>query len=181
MPHMLAAALLHPAQQIGWTNWTIHPSVVVGLAAFGGLYLWRARRGGAEPGPAPAETEGGSLTAAQRLMFFTGLLVMFGSLNGPLHDLSDYYLFSGHMVQHLLLTLVVAPLFVAGTPGWMLRPLLDVRGVGSALRWVTKPTRCFALFNVVLAAWHIPALYNTALAHTRCTSSSTCRSSPCRC
>jgi len=98
-------------------------------------------------------------------MFFTAILIMFASLNGPLHDLSDYYLFSGHMVQHLLLTLVVAPLFIAGTPGWMLRPLLGVRGIGAAARWVTKPAICFALFNVVLAAWHIPALYNLALAH----------------
>jgi putative membrane protein len=168
---LAAAALLHPAQQIGWTNWTIHPSVVVGLAAFGGLYLWRARQGdpSAErrrPAAGPAAgPEGASPTAAERVMFFTGLLVMFGSLNGPLHDLSDYYLFSGHMVQHLLLTLVVAPLFIAGTPGWMLRPLVGIRGVGAVLRWATKPTRCFVLFNVVLAAWHIPALYNTALAH----------------
>jgi putative membrane protein len=150
------AALLHPAQQIGWLNWTVHPSTVVGLAALGAAYEWRARTGGA-----PAATP----TGGQRVMFFTAILIMFASLNGPLHDLSDYYLFSGHMVQHLLLTLVVAPLFIAGTPGWMLRPLLGARGIGAAARWVTKPAICFALFNVVLAAWHVPALYNLALAH----------------
>ena len=46
------------------------------------------------------------------------------SLNGPVHDLSDYYLFSVHMVQHLVLTLLFPPLLLAGIPGWLLRPLL---------------------------------------------------------
>ena len=50
--------------------------------------------------------------------------MMFFSLNGWLHDLSDSYLFSAHMVQHLLLALVVAPLMIMGTPGSMLRPAL---------------------------------------------------------
>ena len=90
---------------------------------------------------------------------------MFVALNGPLHDLSDYYLFSAHMVQHLVLSLAVAPLLIAGTPGWMLRPALRWPVVGAVARWATRGTRCFAIFNVVLAAWHVPALYNLALAH----------------
>ena len=90
---------------------------------------------------------------------------MFVALNGPLHDLSDYYLISAHMVQHLVLSLVVAPLLIGGTPGWMLRPLLAVRGLGALARRVTRGPACFAIFNVVLAAWHVPALYNLALAH----------------
>src|SRR5688572_19966274 len=213
------ATLLHPAEQIGWTNWTIHPSTVIGLAALGGLYLWRARQIAAPAGrsgspfparqaphaagaPAPSTGDAASPragggapppgispagadaphrsdaapgvsppaaaptpTAAQRVMFFTGLAGIFLALNGPLHDLSDYYLFSAHMVQHLLLSLVVAPLLIAGTPGWMLRPLLGVRGLGPAMRWLTRGTVCFVIFNVVLAAWHVPALYNLALEH----------------
>ena len=90
---------------------------------------------------------------------------MFFSLNGWLHDLSDSYLFSAHMVQHLLLALVVAPLMIMGTPGGMLRPALSLRGVGPVARWLTKPAHCFAIFTVVLAGWHLPPLYNYALAH----------------
>ena len=162
------AALLHPAEQIGWTRWTIHPSTVIGIAALGGLYLWRARQAAAPAAastPAPTPTPTPTPTPGQRLMFFIGLAGLFLSLNGPLHDLSDGYLFSAHMVQHLVLSLLVAPLLIAGTPGWMLRPLLDVPGLGPAVRWLTRGMVCFALFNVVLAAWHVPALYNLALAH----------------
>ena len=164
MSLILSAALfaVHPVAQIGWTRWTIHWSTVIGLAALGGVYLWGARRlarraalRGEEP---PA------LTVGQRISFFSGLFIIFASLNGPIHDLSDYYLFSAHMVQHLLLSLAMPPLLLAGTPGWLLRPLLQNRIIGRVARTVTKPVRCFIIFNVVIAVWHLPPLYNAAMA-----------------
>jgi putative membrane protein len=150
---MTVAALLHAAQPIGWTNFTVHPSTVIGIAALGALYEWRAR---SPQGPVPGR---------RRLWFMLGLLAMFVSLNGPLHDLSDYYLFSAHMVQHLALTLVVPPLLIAGTPGWMLRPALRAPGVRPVAAFLSRPMIGFAMFNVVVAAWHLPPIYNTAMAH----------------
>ena len=44
-------------------------------------------------------------------------LVLLFSLNGPMHDLSDYYLFSAHMVQHLVLTLVLPAAADRGNAG----------------------------------------------------------------
>ncbi len=153
-------ALLHAGLAIGLDQWTIHWSTVIGLAALLALYLWRASRhnSGSSGGDDPP-------TTGQRITFFGGLLVIFLSLNGPLHDLSDYYLFSAHMVQHLLLTLVAPPLLLAGVRGWMLRPVLGVRLVGPAARWVTRVGACYLIFNVVVAAWHLPPLYNTAMAY----------------
>jgi putative membrane protein len=145
---------------------------VIGLAALGALYFRAAARAGRPAAPRPRPGADGSgpasaerrvPSAAQRVRFLLGLLVIFLSLNGPVHDLSDYYLFSGHMVQHLLLTLVAPPLLISGTTGAMLRPALAVRGIGAAARVLTRPAICYAVFNVTLAAWHIPALYNTAL------------------
>jgi putative membrane protein len=90
---------------------------------------------------------------------------MFFSLNGWLHDLSDGYLFSAHMVQHLLLAFVVAPLMIMGVTGEMLRPALANRTVRRMAEWVTGPIQCFAIFNIVIAVWHLPPMYNYALAH----------------
>jgi putative membrane protein len=90
---------------------------------------------------------------------------MFFSLNGWLHDLGDSYLFSAHMVQHLMLAFVVAPLLIMGVSSEMLRPLLEIRGIRSVAQWITAPTHCFAIFNIVVAGWHLPPLYNYALAH----------------
>ena len=45
-----------------------------------------------------------------------GVLVLFVALATPLDTLGDEYLFTAHMIQHLLLTLGAAPLLLAGTP-----------------------------------------------------------------
>jgi putative membrane protein len=91
-------------------------------------------------------------------------VVMFLSLNGPIHDLSDEYLFSAHMVQHLLITLLVPPLLLAGLTGDLLRPALSVRGVGTPARFLTKPALCFVIFNITIIVWHLPYFYNAAMA-----------------
>jgi putative membrane protein len=148
-------ALLHPFTQFSWLKWSVHPSTVIGLLVLAAIYIIRAAQAGPDQ----------SLSGTRKLSFFASLFVIFAALNGPIHDLSDNYLFSGHMVQHLLLTLVAPPLLVSGTTGAMLRPALDVRGVGPTARVLTRPAICFAVFNVTLAAWHIPALYNAALAN----------------
>ena len=90
-----------------------------------------------------------------------------GALNGPLHDLSDYYLFSAHMVQHLLLTLVVLPLLLAGTPRWMadalVRCLERVRVLGALVRAATRPVPALTRIRGVLVQLvEIPGLIEGA-------------------
>ena len=150
---MMVFALLHPFSQFSWLKWSIHPSTVIGLAALASLYIWRAR----------SATSENILSGCRKLSFFSALLVIFGSLNGPIHDLSDTYLFSAHMVQHLLLTMLMPPLMILGVPGWMLRPLLRNRVINAIARRVTKPVACFVIFNLVIAVWHLPVFYNAAM------------------
>jgi putative membrane protein len=150
---VLALALLHPIASLSWWRWSIHPSTVIGIAALGALYVSGAVRLRQQPTP------------GQKLYYVAGLLVMFASLNGPIHDLSDDYLFSAHMVQHLLLTLAVPPLLLAGTPGWMLRPLLSPRYVAPVARRLTRAPMAFVIFNLTIAVWHLPPFYNAAMAH----------------
>jgi len=153
---MLVLALLHPFVQMSWVKWSIHPSTVIGIFALAALYIWRARQV-----PAGEQAPGGS----RKLSFFAGLFLMFACLNGPLHDLSDDYLFSAHMVQHLLLTLVMPPMLIYGVTGWMLRPLLSNRILGAIARKITRPAWCFVIFNLSIAVWHIPYFYNAAMAN----------------
>src|SRR5437660_4753490 len=132
----------------GLDGWSFHPSVVIGLVLLGGLY---AHLGG--------------LRAPRRrvVAFGSSLLVLFGSLNGPLHDLSDRSLFSAHMVQHLVLTLVFPPLFLYGLPGWVVRRVLRwswLRRLGRAL---TRPIVAAGWFTAPIGLWHIPAFYEAAM------------------
>jgi putative membrane protein len=150
---VIAAAALHPLTPLG-LGFSVHYSTVIGIAALAALYIWRARLG-----------PPGGPTAGQRAAFTAGLAVLFLSLNGPFHDLSDSYLFTAHMAQHLVLTMLVTPLLIAGTPGWMLRPALDVPWVFALAKRVTAAPAAFAIFNVTLIVWHLPPLYNLAMAN----------------
>jgi cytochrome c oxidase assembly factor CtaG len=71
------------------------------------------------------------------------------------------------MVQHLVLTLGVPPLLLAGLPPAMadalLRPLLARRIPAAVARTVTRPLPAFALYATALIGWHFPAPYNAAL------------------
>ena len=113
-----------------------------------GVGPMRVRRGLAE-----------SVESRQVAMFTAGVLVIFIALSSPLHELSNSYLFSAHMVQHVLMTLVAAPLLIAGTPGWVLGPVLKLRAIRVPARVLTHPIVAFAAFNLMFSVWHLPALY----------------------
>ena len=133
-----------------WRRWDLHPSVLLGLAVLGGLYVFL---GGAK---APRRK-----VAA----FVAALAVLFVCLNGPLHNLSDRYLFSAHMVQHLVLMLLFPPLLLYGTPASVVEPLLRPAGIRRLATWATRPLAAGAIFTVPIIAWHFPRAYNAALVH----------------
>jgi putative membrane protein len=121
---------------------------MAGLVLLGGLYV----------------VLGGHQSARRHVASFVGaLLVLFVALNGPLHNLSDNYLFSAHMAQHLLLTLVFPPLLLYGCPAAAVRPLLRPRWVMAVGRVVTRPLAAASLFTAPIVLWHVPALYEAAL------------------
>jgi putative membrane protein len=140
-----------------WTGGSIHPEVVLVAGLLAAWWAWSWHRRGARPHPGQASR------------FVGGLLALLFALNGPLHDLSDWYLFSAHMVQHLILTLAVPPLLLTGLPGWMidalLRPLLAHPAGAAVVRTATRPLPAFAIYAVALIVWHLPAPYNGALEH----------------
>lgn len=142
----------------GWVVWSFYPSIVIGCLLFSlGYELLagplRRRWGLSEEGPALHE----------RLSFHLGIFTVFAALQGPLHELSDVYLFSGHMVQHLLITLVFPPLALAGIPGWMWRPVTDVPALRSFGRGLTRPIVAFLISTAALYLWHVPSMYDWAL------------------
>ena len=127
---------------------SLHPSTLIGVGLLVALYVWRARRG-------PERLEPWRATC-----FGLAMAVIVGSLNGPIHDLSDYYLFTIHMVQHLLLTLVMPPLLLAGIPGWMLQPLFQRRPVLRTARVLTHPVVAGGLLSATMIVWHTVPFYD---------------------
>ncbi|OGU10105.1 MAG: hypothetical protein A2W29_05985 [Gemmatimonadetes bacterium RBG_16_66_8] len=139
-----------------WTDWDLHPSTVIGVLVIAGAYAWFV---------GPVRRRLGVPPVAGRKVVALGasLLVILGALNGPLHHLSDEYLFTAHMVQHLLITLLVPPLFIMGLPGWLVDTVVKP-GVGySVARFLMRPLIAFAVPNTVLALWHFPGPYGAAM------------------
>lgn len=138
-----------------WTSGSIHVEVLLGVALLGLVYAaaWARRRGQPE--------------RARIACFYAGLVALLLTLNGPLHDLGDVYLFSAHMVQHLLLTLVIPPLLLLGTPGWMgdrlLAPLSERPVARRIALTVTRPVPALAAYTAALVLWHLPVAYDLAL------------------
>ena len=140
-----------------WFQWEAHWDALLGLALLQGAYLLgvgplRERHGLAD-----------YVEPRQMATFTAGVVVIFFALTSPLHILSERFLFSMHMVQHVLLTLIAPPLLILGTPGWLLRPLLRPNWAFRAARIATHPLVGFGAFNVAFSIWHIPALYNSSL------------------
>ena len=99
-------------------------------------------------------------SAWQITSFFTGLVVAFFVLNGPVHDLSDYYLFSVHMMQHLVLTQLMPPLLLLGLPAFAVRPLVRPRWVLATGRFLTRPAVAFSLYTLSFTGWHLQPAYD---------------------
>lgn len=143
--------------EFSWLNWGGDISVVAGVFFLEVVYLLSV-------GPLRRRYPDSSEVSTRRIVVFSlGLWAIFFALYSPLDQLSDHYLFSAHMVQHLLLVLVGPPLMLMGVPGWMLRPLLRIPGVFSLARVLTFPVLAALLFNIVFAIWHVPAIYEAGL------------------
>ena len=97
------------------------------------------------------------------LLFAGGVAIAFIALQSPIDRAGDQYLFSMHMLQHLLLMMVTPPLVLLGIAG--ARPLPQARYQRLRRAWwlVTRPWCALVVFNVVMLLWHIPALYDTTL------------------
>lgn len=105
------------------------------------------------------------VSGARQLAFASGVLVLLLALGTPLDTIGDSYLFSAHMIQHLLLVLVAAPLLLAGTPGWLLRYILRATHLTGFVRWAHHPLVAFFGFNLVFALAHVPAFFELTLAN----------------
>ncbi|HEX7948768.1 MAG TPA: cytochrome c oxidase assembly protein [Candidatus Limnocylindrales bacterium] len=145
-------------------DWTLEPLPTLGIAAATGWWLWAVRRVNASH---PANPVPRSRTIA----FLAAMAALaFALVSGIARY--DTWLFSVHMVQHVLLMLVAAPLIAMAAPitlilrlasgstrrRWIL-PFLNSRVV----RFLTFPVTDWIIFSGVLWASHFSPLFNAAL------------------
>lgn len=118
-----------------------------------GRRVWTLRRRGRQP------------PAWRVACFAAGMLVLVVALVTPIDTIGEERLFWVHMCQHVLIGDIAPFLVVLGLTGPLLRPVLALPGV-YRLRGVAHPLVALPLWAANLAVWHVPALYDAALAHS---------------
>lgn len=135
----------------GWklfiSAWEWHPSVIAGCVLLLAVYF--------------AVTRGRAKINA--LFFVAGVVAMFLALVSPLDTLGDDYLFSAHMLQHILLDMVAPPLFVLGVPAGLVQHMLRPSPVAAMERVLGHPVVAWCLGSGMLVIWHLPVLFNATL------------------
>jgi len=107
--------------------------------------------------------------------FAGGVVSLWVAVGSPLATL-DEQLLTAHMVQHLLLMILAAPLILLGAPTITLLQGLPRRFVrdtlGPGIRWrplhrlggiCTHPAFCWLAASVAVIGWHVPAAFDLAL------------------
>jgi cytochrome c oxidase assembly factor CtaG len=166
-----SAAMAHVLEAPGTERpgWTTDPWITLPLATLALLYAFGWRR-------LHARSERGVALHRRRAMFFAvGWLTLTAALVSPLHEAGERS-FTAHMIEHELLMLLAAPLIILARPGaallWALpdRARRDFGRVGArpwlkeSWRWLTGAVTATILQAAVLWIWHLPSLFDRALA-----------------
>lgn len=135
-------------------GWEPHPDVwmLIGLLVVG--YVVAVVRLGPRLSPAGQPV----VSRLQIACWGLGVFATWVAADYPVHDVAEGSLYSVHMVQHLVFTLIAAPLLVLGTPGWLLRWILTPRWLFAAVRFLARFLPAVILYNLVLVLSHWPAV-----------------------
>ena len=138
-----------------------HPEVWLLVAFLIGAYIYVVR----VLGPQVSHVEQ-PVTRKNIVAFVAAIILLWIGSDWPLHDLAEEYLYSMHMLQHMVLSYFVPPLALLATPEWLFRAIIGEGRAYRAVRWMSKPVIAGVLFNVVVMITHIPGLVNRSAANS---------------
>lgn len=96
--------------------------------------------------------------------FIAAALSFYAAVGSPIDAAGENYLFSAHMVQHIMLIYLTAPLTVLAVPAWLIDGLMArYRPLDRFFRLALHPISAGFCFTFVFSAWHFPSLYEAAL------------------
>ncbi len=140
-------------------HWLPDPAILAPLALFAGIYIWRFRRARREAG--------GRGAGVKEAAAFTGAAIaILIALVSPLDGLGEDYLFSAHMLQHVLLGDIAPLLLLLALSRVIMRPATRrLMGVERALGPLANPVTGIVLWLAIMYLWHVPWLYDGAVEH----------------
>lgn len=108
--------------------------------------------------------EGKIISRRQITTFTVMILLLWLASDWPMHDIAEEYLYSVHMVQHMVISYVVPPLALLATPEWLFRLLIGQGRTYKVVRFLTRPVVGVLVYNITLMITHIPQIVNRSAA-----------------
>ncbi len=129
------------------SHWEPVPSIAIGLIAMVIAYLWGTKF---------------KLTG-KTFLFILGITVLWIGLMSPLDELGDEYLFSAHMLQHMILEFIGPAMLVAALPKEMVESWMKIPMIKLAERILGNPILALTVATAVMLVWHVPPIYDLTL------------------
>jgi putative membrane protein len=142
-------------------RWQPHPEVWVLVGGVAALALYAVK----VVGPKVVPTGRAVVTRQQLAWFGLGLLLLWFASDWPMHDISEEYLFSVHMTQHMVLTYMVPPVMLLATPEWLARLVLGRGRAKRAFSFMARPVPAALVFNALLLGTHAPGVVNLSVSN----------------
>jgi len=154
----LSFRLAQAADASPWA-WEPRPDVWILVLSLALGYVWAIGRLRTRlPGPPPPPSR------TMKIRWFTGLVVLWLALDWPLDRLGDDFLFSAHMFQFVIVSMVAAPLLVTGSPAWL--QVAVTQPFERMLRPLQRPIVALFGFQLVVVGTHLPWVVNIYATNT---------------
>jgi cytochrome c oxidase assembly factor CtaG len=140
-------------------KWTFAPAILLSLALWTGVYVWRFR--------AARREAGGRGAGFRQAAAFAGfLVVLLIALVSPIDALGEDYLFVMHMLQHILLGDIAPLLLLLSLSRVIMRPATRrFHRIERKLGPLANPLSFIVLWFALLYFWHLPPMYEAAIRH----------------
>jgi len=142
--------------------WRFQPHIEVWLlvVAVVSSYVYAIRSIG------PRVITNGNVASRKQITAFTvGALLLWIVSDWPIHDISEEYLYSVHMFQHMVYAYFVPPLMLIATPLWLYDLIFAGARARRIINFLTKPVIAGVLFNGVVMVTHIPQMVNRSVSN----------------
>ncbi len=136
-----------------------HPEVWVLVGFLVGAYTYMVRVIGPKAVPEGVQ----AVTRRNKLTFAAAMVMLWVASDWPMHDISEEYLYSAHMLQHMTLSYFLPPLALLATPTWLMRVLVGDGRFYAVVKFMTKPVIAGVLFNLIIMVTHIPLIVTASV------------------
>ena len=137
-----------------------HIEVWLLMLAIVGSYIYAIKVIGPRVAP-----HGAVVTRKQLQTFTAGALLMWIASDWPIHDIAEEYLYSVHMLQHMMLSYFVPPLMLLATPKWLFDAVFGTGRAFRVIKFLSRAPVAGLLFNVVVMVTHIPDVVNRSVSN----------------